>query len=85
MNEVVTVTRKFQITIPKRVREKLRINVGDKLLVKVVDDKIVMVPIRGAVALKKLSTIADRLLGGSRKLNAVKLIEESLKEETGIT
>lgn len=71
MNEVVTVTRKFQITIPKRVREKLRINVGDKLLVKVVDDKIVM--------------IADRLLGGSRKLNAVKLIEESLKEETGIT
>ena len=43
MSEVV-VTRKFQVTIPKKIREKLKIDIGDRLLVKVVDGKIVMEP-----------------------------------------
>jgi len=49
--EEVVVTRKYQVTIPKRVREKLGINIGDRLLVDVVDDRIVMKPIRGSEAL----------------------------------
>jgi len=80
----VIVTRKFQITIPKEVREALGINVGDRLLVKIVDGKIVLEPIRGSDALKRLSTIADRILGGSKKVDVVKLVEESLERETGI-
>ena len=80
----VVVTRKFQVTIPKEVREALGVDVGSRLLVKVVDGKIVMEPIRSSDALNKLSTIADRLLGGSRRVDAVKLVEESLERETGL-
>jgi len=84
MIKEVVVTRKFQVTIPKEIREVLGINVGDKLLVRAVDGKIVMEPIRGSDALRRLSTIADRLLGGPKKVDAVKLVEESLKRETGL-
>lgn len=80
----VIVTRKFQVTIPKEVREKLKIDIGDRLLVKIVDNKIVMEPIRGSEALKRLSSIADRFLNGSRKVDAVKLIEKSLEREAGL-
>jgi len=80
----VVVTRKFQVTIPKEVREILEIEVGDRLLVKVVEGKIVMEPIKGFNALERLSSIADRLLGGSKKIDAVKLIEKSLEREAGL-
>ena len=43
-----------------------------------------MEPVRGSDALKRLSTIADRLLGGPRSVDVVKLVEESLKRETGL-
>jgi len=80
----VVVTRKFQVTIPKEVREALGIRVGDRLLVKVVDGKIVMEPIRGSDALRRLSSIADRFLGGPKKIDAVRLVEESLEREAGV-
>lgn len=80
----VKVTRKYQITIPKRIREKLGIKIGDKLLIDVVDDKIVIIPIKPKDALKKLATIADRILGGPKKINAVRLVEKSLEEEMSI-
>ncbi|RLF22234.1 MAG: AbrB/MazE/SpoVT family DNA-binding domain-containing protein [Thermoprotei archaeon] len=80
----VVVTRKFQVTIPKEVREALGISVGDRLIVKVVDGKIVMEPIRGSDALRRLSTIADRFLGGPRRVDVVRLVEKSLKEETSL-
>jgi len=80
----VVVTRKFQVTIPKEVREALGIGIGDRLLIRVVNGKIVMEPIRGSNALKRLSSIADRLLGGPRRVNAVKLVEKSLEKETGL-
>lgn len=31
MDEIIKVTRKYQITIPKRVREKAGIEIGDRL------------------------------------------------------
>ncbi|MEM4971875.1 MAG: AbrB/MazE/SpoVT family DNA-binding domain-containing protein [Sulfolobales archaeon] len=80
----VIVTRRFQVTIPKEIREALGISVGDRLLVRVVDGKIVMEPIRGSEALKRLSTIVDRYLGGVKRVDAVKLVEESLERETGL-
>jgi len=45
------VTRKFQITIPKVIREKLKIKVGDRLLISIQDDKIILKPIREREAL----------------------------------
>ena len=80
----VTVIRKFQITIPKEVREALGIHVGDRLLVRIVDGKIILEPIRGSDALKRLSTIADRFFKEPLKINAVELVEGSPKRETGI-
>ena len=77
-------TRKYQITIPKSIREKLGIKVGDRLLIKLEDNKIVIEPIRPNEALEKLLTIADRILGGPKKIDAVRLVEESLERETGI-
>ncbi|MEM0373301.1 MAG: AbrB/MazE/SpoVT family DNA-binding domain-containing protein [Sulfolobaceae archaeon] len=78
------VTRKYQVTIPKEVREALGIKVGDRLLVRVEDGKIIMEPIRASDALKRLSTIADKYLGGPKVIDAVRLVEESLERETGI-
>ena len=80
----MVVTRKFQVTIPKEVREALGIRVGDRLVVKVVEGKIVMEPIKAADALEKLASIADRILGGPRDVDAVRLVEESLERETGV-
>jgi len=52
-----TVTRKFQITIPKVIREKLKIKVGDRLLISIQDDKIILKPIREHETLAKLARI----------------------------
>ncbi|MHA1665505.1 MAG: AbrB/MazE/SpoVT family DNA-binding domain-containing protein [Candidatus Njordarchaeales archaeon] len=82
--EEVVVTRKYQITIPKVIRDKLGIKIGDKLLVDLKGDKIIIIPIRASNALKNLATIADRILGGQKKIDAVKLVEESLNRETGL-
>jgi len=80
----IVVTRGYKITIPKVVREALGIRVGDKLVVRVVDGRIVLEPISRYRALERLSTIADRLLEGPMKVDAVKLVEETLREETGL-
>ncbi len=80
----VIVTRKYQVTIPKEVREVLGIRIGDRLLVRVVDGKIVLEPIKGSKALEKLASIADKFFSGSKRIDAVKLIEESLEREAGI-
>jgi len=80
----VIVTRKYQVTIPKEVREALGIKVGDRLRVSIVNGKIVLEPVRGREALEKLSTIADRLLGGPKAVDAVRLVEESLEEEASV-
>ena len=80
----VIVTRKYQVTIPRKVREALGISIGDRLVVKVVDGKIVMKPVRPEKALEKLAGIANKYLWGSRRIDVVRLVEESLERETGI-
>ncbi len=84
MTEEVVVTRKFQVTIPKKIRERLKINIGDRLLIRIVNNKIVIEPINGRYALKRLSSIADRLFKGPKKIDAVKLVEETLERETSL-
>ena len=82
--EEVIVTRKYQITIPKGIREKLGIKIGDRLLVEVDGDRIVIKPINYRKALEGLATIADRILGGPKRIDAVKLVEENLEREAGV-
>jgi len=80
----VVVTRKYQITIPKVIREKLKIRIGDRLLVSLEGDRIVIRPLKPIRALEGLGTIADRVLGGARRVDAVRLVEEGLEGETGL-
>jgi len=42
MEDVTKVTRKYQITIPKDVREKLGVEIGDKLKVMEKDEFIIL-------------------------------------------
>ncbi len=44
MSETVTLSRKNQVVIPRAAREALHLNAGQKLLVKVLDDCLIMVP-----------------------------------------
>ncbi len=46
MTAVTTITSKSQVTIPKEVRETLKLRAKDRLLVTVQGDHIVMIPIR---------------------------------------
>lgn len=41
-DQAVKVTRKYQVTIPRTVRNKLKIRIGDELSVSEKDDTIVM-------------------------------------------
>ncbi|MEM4640652.1 MAG: AbrB/MazE/SpoVT family DNA-binding domain-containing protein [Thermofilum sp.] len=82
--EEVVVTRKYQVTIPKAIREKLGIRVGDRLSVRVVGGSIVLEPMKPEKALERLGSIASRLLGGPQRVDAVKLVEGSLEGETGV-
>ena len=44
--EVVTVSPKFQIVIPQRVRESIGLQVGQKVQVVIYDNRIELIPIR---------------------------------------
>ncbi len=46
---VTRVTRNFQITLPKDVREMEKINIGDKFIVTIEDNEIVMKKIKGEI------------------------------------
>lgn len=75
--EEITVTRKYQITIPKKTRTKLGIRVGDKLLIREEGERIIIeVP-------KKITDPSEFLWSLSEEpldIDAVKLVEESWKE-----
>ncbi len=48
MKNVVTVSPKFQIVLPKAVREKLKLAPGQKIQTVVYDDRVILVPLRPA-------------------------------------
>lgn len=50
--ETVTVSPKYQVVIPKSIRERLEIRPGQKVQAIVYDDRIELVPVRPAAELK---------------------------------
>jgi AbrB family looped-hinge helix DNA binding protein len=42
----VTVSTKFQVVIPRAVREQLHVRPGQKMRVIAYDDKVIMIPVR---------------------------------------
>lgn len=44
--EAVTISPKFQVVIPRQVREQLGLTPGQKVQVVVLDDRIELVPVR---------------------------------------
>ena len=46
---ITKVTRNFQVTLPKDVREMEKIDIGDRFVVTVEDDEIIMRMIRGKI------------------------------------
>ncbi len=77
MSEEVKVTRKYQVTIPESVRSKLGVKIGDKLIVKSENKRIIMEPA------KRVSNPSDalwNLFGKSLDVDATKLVEESWDE-----
>ncbi len=76
---IVKVTRKYQITIPKDIREAFNISIGDMLLIRSEGDRIVIEPI-----IRKNKDAIEKILNifrGSMPVDAVKLVEESWDED----
>jgi len=50
--EIVTVSPKFQVVIPKSVREELHLQVGQQVQAIVIDGRIELIPLRTAKQLR---------------------------------
>lgn len=50
--ETVTLSPKYQIVIPKRIRERLKLRPGQKIQAILYEDRIELVPVRPARKLK---------------------------------
>lgn len=75
--EEVKVTRKYQITIPKKTRSKMGIEIGDKLLVREEEGRIIIeVPRKIADPSNFLWNLSKK----PREIDVVRLVEESWKE-----
>ena len=76
---IVRITRKYQVTIPKKVREKLKLRVGDLLKVEIEEGKIVFKPLtpRSEDPVEELLSLVKEPLD----VDAVKLVEGSWDED----
>ena len=82
LSDEVTVTRKFQVTIPERARKKLSVKIGDKLVVKTENNRIIM---ENPNHVPNPSDTLWNLFGKSINIDAVKLVEQSWNEKTSST
>ncbi len=79
MSVIVKVTRRYQVTLPKEVREALGIRAGDLLRVRVEGNRIVL----GPLAPRRKNPVEDMLSLVSEPVNvdAVRLVEEAWDED----
>lgn len=50
--DVVTISPKFQVVIPRAIRERLKLTPGQKVQAIVYDDRVELIPLRPARALR---------------------------------
>jgi AbrB family looped-hinge helix DNA binding protein len=77
MEETTTVTRKYQITLPKRIRRKFGIKIGDKLPIFSKENKIII------KTSKVVPNPAEYLWNLSKKssgIDAIKLIKHTRRK-----
>ena len=77
--KIVTVSKKYQVVIPKDIREKLGIRAGDKVIIRMEGKRVVIEPV-----IKDKSNPVKRMLSLVNKsinIDAVKLVEESWDED----
>lgn len=76
LQEIVKVKRKFNITIPKKLRNALPLRVGQLVEIKLEDDTIIMKPIAEDPS-KKL----EEIMGGLKAEDIAMCSEEAIIEE----
>ncbi len=77
--KIVTVSKKYQVVIPKDIREKLGIRAGDKVIIRMEGKRVVIEPV-----IKDKSNPVKHMLSLVNKsinIDAVKLVEESWDED----
>jgi len=82
MQNEVKVTRKFQVTIPESVRAELDVKIGDKLIVKSENNRIVM---EHPQRVTNPSETLWCLFGKPMDIDAVELVEQSWESNTPAT
>ena len=63
---VVTVSPKFQVVIPREVRDELGIEVGQKIQVIAIDNRVEMIPVRSARSMRGFLKGLNTNLGRDR-------------------
>ena len=76
---IVTVSKKYQVVIPKDIREKVGIKAGDKMIIRIEGKRIVIEPIirEKGDPVKRMLSLVDKPLN----VDAVRLVEESWDED----
>jgi len=75
----VKVTRKYQVTIPKEIRDRLNLKIGDVLRARLDGNKIVLEPLNPIIndPVEYLSSLSSE----PSNIDAVKLVEESWHDD----
>ena len=74
-----TITSKGQITIPKTIRKKMNIKIGDKIDFKIKNGEVHLIPLT-----KKVSEVYGILSDKNKKRLTTKQINLELKKNIGI-
>ncbi len=72
MENIVKVTRKGQITIPKKIREKYGIKVGDKLIVEAVEEGILFRKVQRLEDMASIDAEYDTPEGINKKIDKLR-------------
>jgi AbrB family looped-hinge helix DNA binding protein len=70
---LLRLSSKGQLVLPKKIREKLNLKIGDQFQVRVMDDKIILEPVKKG-AIKKLHGVLT-------DTNVLKELEEEHRKE----
>lgn len=81
---ITKVTRNYQVTLPKDVREAENIKVGDKLMVSAIDDRIVMRRLKGDILEKSFGAWGKSKESGVEYVRKIRDEEEKRLKRLGL-